>query len=548
MKKKILAAIIAAIILLIVPFGNNASGAIILQRAYFTGNNIFNYFMNNGVFNQNNTNGSTAGLYWAADSMKSYCFTAGFNISGIVNGQLAQFMASYSGEYAPGYYENGVYKTNVDMKIYMVKRTDNSWTNPDYANWYKMIRFGAPYEDLNNNCMYDDGIDKPGVPAASQTLFIAFADGDISQRSPGNGFGGGITNPIFGAEAKLTVWAYDVYLPDVQYMRYQIINKSENIWDSTYFGIFADPDSPLPADFLKDLPGCDTLLDLGYNWNNDTAFVCGSYGVQVLQGLYNKTTGDTLEMTAFTFIRFNHPCQWEVTGMPRGAHNYLKGFKTDGTSFLDPTYTPYKKTKFAFSGDPETNAGWTPSKGFILNCNGADTGAFVVIQGYDGKFAVSTGADNLKIMPGDTQNVYFAQMLAKGVTNKNSVTKLKSLAHSSRVFFKSGLTEDIERNCSVTPVPEDFGIMQNFPNPFNGSTVIRYSLPRSAYVKITVYDMLGKDIAVLVNGQISPGYYETNISAKNLSSGIYFYRMEVIDNTINNAHKLGRVYKMAVIK
>ena len=110
------------------------------------------------------------------------------------------------------------------------------------------------------------------------------------------------------------------------------------------------------------------------------------------------------------------------------------------------------------------------------------------------------------------------------------------------------MTEDIERNCSVTPVPEDFGIMQNFPNPFNGSTVIRYSLPRSAYVKITVYDMLGKDIAVLVNGQISPGYYETNISAKNLSSGIYFYRMEVIDNTINNAHKLGRVYKMAVIK
>ena len=152
-------------------------------------------------------------------------------------------------------------------------------------------------------------------------------------------------------------------------------------------------------------------------------------------------------------------------------------------------------------------------------------------------------------MPGDTQNVYFSQLLAKGITNKNSVTKLKSLAYSSKVFFNSGLAADVEKNCGgVKPIPDDFGISQNFPNPFNGSTIIRYNVPRSSYVKITVYNMLGKEIAVPVNGQISPGYYETSISALNLASGIYFYRMQVIDNTVSNALKLGRVYKMAVIK
>ncbi len=549
MKKVIIFVTAFLILSAINPFADDAGGVVIIQKALFTGNNIQNYFINTGVFNQNISSGFTAGLYWAGDSMKTYCFTAGFNISAIVNGSIAQCMASFSGEYAPGYFENGAYKTNSDMKIYMVKKTDNSWTNPDYANWYKMIPFGAPYEDINNNCIYDDGIDKPGVRDAYQTLFIALSDGDISQRNAGNGFGGGVNSPIFKAEARLTVWAYDVYLPDVQYMRYQIINKSNNIWDSTYFGFFADPDSPIP-DFgsYRDIPGCDTLLNLGYSWNNDTNFVCGAYGVQVLQGAYNRSTGDTLDMTSFTLSRLHYPCNHEATGTPRYAHNYLKGYKTDGTPFLDPTYTPYKKTKFVYSGDPETNTGWTPDKGYIFNCNGVDTGAVVPLRGYDDKFAIGIGADNLKIMPGDTQNVYFSQLLAKGITNKNSVTKLKSLAYSSRAFFKAGMTGDLEKNCNVIPVPDDFGISQNFPNPFNGSTIISYSLPRSAYVKITVYDLLGKEIAVPVNGQISAGYYETSISGKNLSSGIYFYRMEVTDNTVSNALKLGRVYKMVLIK
>lgn len=550
---KIIYSVMAVFIIIslnFVLYSQTSPDVVVLQRVYFTGNNIFNYYQNTGILNQNSTSGSSAGLFWAADSMKAYCFTAGFNMSAVINGKLAQCMASYGGEYAPGYFIDSIYKTNTDMKIYKVSRTDNSLTNPDYANWYKMIQFGAPYEDLNNNCIYDDGIDRPGVPEAKQTLFIAFADGDISQRSPGNGFGGGITNPLFGTEVRLTVWAYEIYLPDVQYMRYQIVNKSKNIWDSTYFGFFADPDSPLPNNITsyRDLPGCDTLLGLGYNWNNNPAFVCGAYGVQVLQGPFNKTTGDTLGMTAFTFSDIQYQCQGEANGEPRSAYNYMKGYKTDGTAFLDPTYTPYRKTKFAFSGDPETNSGWTQSKGYIFNCNGVDTGAVVQLPGHDVKFLVGTGANNLKIMPGDTQNVYFAQMLAKGSTNPNSVTRLKSLAHSSRVFFKSGMAEDIERNCSISPIPDDFSISQNFPNPFNGSTIIRYNVPRSSYVKITVYDMLGKEIAVPVNGQISPGYYETSISAKNLSSGIYFYRMEVTDNTVSNALKLGRVYKMAVIK
>jgi hypothetical protein len=69
-------------------------------------------------------------------------------------------MASYRGEWSPGYYNNNsVYQTSPDFKIYSVKAGDNSSNNPDYANWFKMIPYGAPYVDINKNGQYDQDID-----------------------------------------------------------------------------------------------------------------------------------------------------------------------------------------------------------------------------------------------------------------------------------------------------------------------------------------------------------------------------------------------------
>lgn len=331
-------------------------------------------------------------------------------------------------------------------------------------------------------------------------------------------------------------------------MRYQVINKSPNVWDSTFFTFYADPDSP-DGTSSDDLLGCDTLLQLGYNYSGGTT-TYGAYGVQLLQGPVNKLTGDTLRMTSFNPSHLHYACNDEVNGNPLGAYNYMKGYKTDGTSFLDPTYTPYRKTKFVFSGDPETNAGWIPSKGYVLNCNGADTGNIVYYHGWDTKFQINTGAGNFRVMPKDTQNIYYSQLIAKGNSNSNSVTSLKLLSNSSRTIFKLGIQGELENNCTnlASGIPDDFSITQNFPNPFNSQTVIRFTAPRNAYIKISVYDMLGKEVAIPVNGQTPAGYHEVNVSALNLSSGIYFYRMQVVDNTVSNALKLGRVHRMVVVK
>jgi hypothetical protein len=73
--------------------------------------------------------------------------------------------------------------------------------------------------------------------------------------------------------------------------------------------------------------------------------------------------------------------------------------------------------------------------------------------------------------------------------------------------------------------PEEFELYQNFPNPFNPSTIIKYSIPTSEFVSLIVYDMLGKEVATLVNEEQSAGNYEVDFNAAGLSSGIYFYKL-----------------------
>lgn len=72
-------------------------------------------------------------------------------------------------------------------------------------------------------------------------------------------------------------------------------------------------------------------------------------------------------------------------------------------------------------------------------------------------------------------------------------------------------------------IPNSLKIFQNYPNPFNASTVINYQLSVTSNVKIIVYDVLGREVAVLVNEEKLPGSYEVIFSASNLASGTYFF-------------------------
>jgi hypothetical protein len=81
-------------------------------------------------------------------------------------------------------------------------------------------------------------------------------------------------------------------------------------------------------------------------------------------------------------------------------------------------------------------------------------------------------------------------------------------------------------DASGNAIPVTFRLSQNFPNPFNPSTTIQYSVPRASRVKLSVYDLLGRELAVLVDGDSAPGSYRVVFDGTRLSSGTYFYRLQ----------------------
>lgn len=96
-------------------------------------------------------------------------------------------------------------------------------------------------------------------------------------------------------------------------------------------------------------------------------------------------------------------------------------------------------------------------------------------------------------------------------------------AVSGLVIKGSLLISDVEESSEI---PVSYKLNQNYPNPFNPSTKIKFQIPNSGLVTLKVYDILGNEMATLVNEQKSAGVYEINFNASALSSGIYFYKLQ----------------------
>ena len=77
--------------------------------------------------------------------------------------------------------------------------------------------------------------------------------------------------------------------------------------------------------------------------------------------------------------------------------------------------------------------------------------------------------------------------------------------------------------------PEDFYILQNYPNPFNPSTKIRFAVPEKSHVKLTLFDVLGRELSVIFDDELNPGVKEIDLNGSNLPSGVYLVRMDAND-------------------
>ena len=111
---------------------------------------------------------------------------------------------------------------------------------------------------------------------------------------------------------------------------------------------------------------------------------------------------------------------------------------------------------------------------------------------------VDNGTGNLIIVVGDVNNI--SDTISYNLTASTQTSAVKSTDHPNR-----------------------FDLSQNYPNPFNPSTKIKFSLAADSKVSVRVYNLLGQQVTILLNGEYTAGRHEINFDASGLSSGIYFY-------------------------
>jgi hypothetical protein len=122
----------------------------------------------------------------------------------------------------------------------------------------------------------------------------------------------------------------------------------------------------------------------------------------------------------------------------------------------------------------------------------------------------------------DSCIIYFVVASDTGDPHVGSTARIDDLAFVGIVGV-----DDTEQQ------PLAFGLDQNYPNPFNPSTTIKFQTQKSGFVSLRVYDILGREAAVLVNGEMETGEHTVRFDASNLPSGVYFYRLTAGGSSIS---------------
>jgi hypothetical protein len=128
-----------------------------------------------------------------------------------------------------------------------------------------------------------------------------------------------------------------------------------------------------------------------------------------------------------------------------------------------------------------------------------------------------------------TKTITYTFVTKEGITATVSVDSTQEnlatvIPSEGFTYTRAGRGTSVETAFLLTP--GDFRLDQNYPNPFNPTTEIGYSISGASNVKLAVYDLFGREVAVLVNGRKEPGQYRARFDATGLSSGVYLYRLE----------------------
>ncbi len=436
---------------------------------------------------------------------------------------------------------------------------------------------GAPYEDVDGNGSYDPSIDIPGVPAASQTLFIKYDD----NAAPLYG------SPAIGLEVSETYWAYSYTgaLGNVIYKKVDIVYKgtpisaaNSNIQDM-YIVQWADPDVGNSGD---DFAGCDTATNLGYAYSSRATDAVYSglnlappaVGYDFLQGV-SEYTGNADDSAIFN-LQWRHGYKY-INPKPMSSYAYFAA----GGTWVDPAFTYTGTLEFynlmrgykpdppypAADPFPTTVADVTPFGTYLLTGDPvAGTGKLdgSVDAPGDRRIMVTNGPISMNL--GDTAEVVLALVGGLGSSNLNSITQMRTNDETAQTVF------DILFQLPTMPPPDlhvaqlnqkivlDWGSdaqrinqIENFQGlgySFEGYEV--YQLPSASAtiedgVLLGVFDLVDGITAIYDTTSDANGTLIPVLSVDGKDAGIQRYLTITQDKIKNQALHNGQEYYFAVV-
>ena len=154
------------------------------------------------------------------------------------------------------------------------------------------------------------------------------------------------------------------------------------------------------------------------------------------------------------------------------------------------------------------------------------SGEFMKLVSSNGQIIDSLTYDDNSPWPDEADgNGSTLELIDADKDNSLPVNWKASQGHGTPGSINSAVTA--VKNVVETSVPKEFALSQNYPNPFNPSTIIRYQVSVGSKVQLKIYDLLGREVATLIDEYKPAGYYSINISnfSKTQSSGVYFYTL-----------------------
>jgi len=472
-------------------------------------------------------------------------FSTSFWIGGKINDELRLLSPKYSNwEFWPGPLdEDGSPPTDCSAydRIYSIYRDDILHYNQtgeataDLAEWPWEV--GAPVLDGDGNPdNYDlEAGDRPALIGDQMAWWVM---NDVGNTHEASG-----TSPI-GLEAKVTAFAFDVpgLWGNTTFYRYRLRYQGPEPLEEAWLGFFVDTDLGNATD---DYVGTDTTLGMVYAYNADNADE-GSDGY-----------GENPPAVGFSFVQ---GLQMEIDGADNDSDGLIdeageqlgltRSIAHDDYYIRPRTDDPYKTMQgiwarfddlpmcfggpghpfatngeevctgtahFIFPGNPVAGAYWSE-----VNMDGGGTR----LPPYDIKLTMSSGP--FRMTPGDEQAFILGIVWARGTNHLDAVSELRTAMGRVQRGIPSLLIPDSTLSQPVNfKRPTSTGYTRNYPNPFSETTTIHYELASPAAVRLAVYDVLGREVATLVDDAQEAGFYDVEFEGRNLPVGVYVYRLQV---------------------